>query len=37
MLALIRILNMDPVEAKQICENAVAAAKNKNMHMYSLL
>ncbi|KAF8245759.1 S-adenosyl-L-methionine-dependent methyltransferase [Wilcoxina mikolae CBS 423.85] len=37
LLALTKILKMDPVEAKKICDDAVAAAKNKNMHMYSLL
>ena len=36
LLALIRILHMDPDEAKKLCKEAVAAAKNKNFHMYSL-
>ncbi|KAF8540767.1 S-adenosyl-L-methionine-dependent methyltransferase [Trichophaea hybrida] len=36
LLALTKILKMDPKEAKQICDDAVAATKNKNMHMYSL-
>ena len=37
LLALTRILKMKPDKAKKLCRDAVAAANNKNYHMYSLL
>jgi len=37
LAGLTRILGMDPVVAAQLCRDALAAVKNKNTHMYSLL
>ena len=37
LLAMTRILKMKADEAKKLCRDAVAAANNKNYHMYSLL
>jgi ribosomal protein S13 len=34
LLALTRILGMDPQEAKKICAAATAATKNKRIHSY---
>jgi hypothetical protein len=35
LLAFTRILGMDPKEAEQICRDAAASVKNKNLHSYS--